>query len=246
MRLLPKLFLLLALASNFIACTPRTVIRLDADEAADVKWNYGRQIVQLQKDSMDAEVYFDTYDKESLVFDVELTNWAQKSELVAPEEIYLKCGDDGPTRIAANPEWILLKQEIDASRREANAKNLAIAVGAVAAASIVVAAVSDNDNDNNNGNNDDDNNDNRNNFNSNNNVFISTYVAPPLPAPVMPPSVDFWANYALRKTTLEEKHKVGGKVVLPRLDTCPNLDLYLPFGGGEPMVVRFRQRVIQP
>jgi hypothetical protein len=248
MRLLPKLFLLLALASNFIACMPRTVIRLDADEAAEVKWNYGRQIVQLQKDSMDAQVYFDTYDKKTLIFDVELTNWAQKSELVVPEEIYLKCGDDGITRLASDPEWILLKEEIDASQREANAKNLAIAVGAITAVSIVATAVSDNDNNNNNSNNDNDNNNNINNFNSNANfnVFNSTYVVPLLPAPVMPPSVDFWANYALRKTTLDEKHKVGGKVVLPRMDGCPVLDLYLPFGDGEPLVARFRQRVIQP
>jgi hypothetical protein len=242
MRLLLRLLLLLALASNFIACVPRTVLRLDADEDANVKWNYGRQIVQLQKDSMDAEVYFDTYNKDHLIFDVELTNWAKESVLVAPENIYIKCEGAEHGRYASDPEWVLLKQEIDASRREANAKNVAIAVGVVAAAAVVATAVSDNDN--NNGNNDDDN---RNNFNSNNNnIWVSTYVAPPLPAPMLPPSVDFWANYALRKTTLEEKHKVGGKVVLNRMDTCPVFDLYLPYGAGEPFKVRFKQRVIQP
>jgi hypothetical protein len=241
MRLLPKLLLLLALASNFIACTPRTIVRLDAEEGADVKWNYGRQIVQLEKDSMDAHVYFDTYSKDHLIFDVELTNWASKSILVEPEDIYIKCEGAANDRYASNPEWVLLKQEIDASRREANAKNMAIAVGVVAAASVVAAVVSDSNNNNSN------NDDNRNNFNSNNNnIWVSTYVAPPLPAPVMPPSVDFWANYALRKTTLDERHKVGGKVVLQRMDTCPVFDLYLPFGDGEPMVARFRQRVIQP
>ncbi len=234
---------MLGLASTFFACTPRTVIRMDADEAAEVKWNYGRQIVQLQKDSMDAQVYFDTYSKHDLIFDVELTNWGRESVLIAPEDIYLKCANDGITRLAADPEWVLLKNEMDASRREATAKNLAIAVGAIAAVSIVAAAVSDNDNDNGNNNNNDDNN---NNFNSNNNVFISTYVAPPMPAPVLPPSLDFWANYALRKTTLDEKHKVGGKVVLPRMDGCPVLDIYLPFGGEPALVARLNQRVIQP
>ncbi|MCC6727273.1 MAG: hypothetical protein IT258_22400 [Saprospiraceae bacterium] len=241
MRLLPKLLLLIGLASNFIACTPRTIVRMDADETAEVKWSYGRQIIQLGKDSLDAQVYFDTYNKNDLVFDVELTNWGKQSILVAPENIYIRCGEDGPTRLAADPEWVLLKQEIDASRHEANAKNIAIAVGAVAAVGVVAAVVSDN---NNNGGNNNDNN--SNNFNSNNNVFISTYVAPPLPAPVMPPSVDFWANYSLRKTTLDEKYKVGGKVVVPRLDGCPNLELYLPFGNGEPLVAKFRQRIIQP
>ncbi len=243
MRLLLKFSFLLIIASNFIACTPRTVLRLDADEAADVKWSYGRQIVQLSKDSMDAQVYFDTYSKDHLIFDVELTNWAGKSLLVAPEDIYIKCEGAEHGRYASNPESVLLKQEIDASRREANAKNLAIAIGVVAAASVVAAVVSENNNDNSNNNNNDNN---INNFNSNNNYFISTYVAPPLPAPVMPPSVDFWANYALRKTTLDEKHKVGGKVVLQRIDTCPVFDLYLPYGDGEAMVARFRQRVIQP
>lgn len=243
MRLLLKLFLLLALASNFMACMPRTIIRMDADESENVKWNYGRQIVQLEKDSMDAQVYFDTYSRDHLIFDVELTNWAKEPVLVAPENIYIQCEGAVHGRYASDPEWVLLKQEIDASRREANAKNLAIAVGAITAAAIVANAVSDNDNNNNNSNDD---NNNSNNFNSNNNYFISTYVTPPLPAPVLPPSIDFWADYALRKTTLEEKHKVGGKVVLQRMDGCPVFDLYLPYGDGEPLVARFRQRVIQP
>jgi hypothetical protein len=238
MRLSTIHLILLGLASTFFACTPRTVLRLDAD-AAEVKWNYGRQIVQLHQDSMDAEVYFDTYSKNDLIFDVELTNWGSESVLVAPESIYLKCADGVGNRMAADPEWVLLKEEIDASRREANAKNMAIFVGVAAVATVVAVAASDRDNNNNN----DDNN--SNNYNSNN-VYISTYVAPPLPAPVMPPSIDFWANYALRKTTLDENHKVGGKVVVPRMDGCPVLELYLPFGAEPAMVARFKQQVIQP
>ncbi len=190
---------------------------------------------------MDAEVYFDTYSKNDLIFDVELTNWGSESVLVAPENIYLKCADGIGKRMAADPEGVLLKEEIDASRREANAKNLAIFVGVATVATVVAVAASDRDN--NNGNNNDDNN--SNNFNSNN-VYISTYVAPPLSAPVMPPSNDFWANYSLRKTTLDKNHKVGGKVVVPRMDGCPVLELYLPFGGEPAMVARFKQQVIQP
>lgn len=76
-------------------------------------------------------------------------------------------------------------------------------------------------------------------------TYVSTFVAPPLPAPVLPPSVDFWANYSLRKTTLEQGYKVGGKVVLPRLDYCPLLELYMPL-GNETFVARFKQVVIQP
>jgi hypothetical protein len=241
MRLSPTLLILIGLASTFFSCTPRTVLRMDADESAEIKWNYGRQILQLHEDSMDAEVYFDTYSKNDLIFDVELTNWGSESVLVAPENIYLKCADGVGTRTAADPEWVLLKEEIDASRREANAKNLAIFVGVATVATVVAVAASDRDN--NNGNNNNDNN--SNNYNSNN-VYVSTYVAPALPAPVMPPSIDFWANYALRKTTLDENHKVGGKVVVPRMDGCPVLDLYLPFGGETAMVARFKQQVIQP
>ncbi len=235
--LLPLLFLAVTLASCF---TPRSVVRMDADEA-NLKWSYGRQIVEQKKDSLEAQIYFDTYNKKDLIFDVEVTNWGSEDVLLSPEKIYVKCSEDDIKHFAFDPERELLDEEIDISRREADSKNLAVAVGvAVVATAVAVAVTSDGNGGGNNNNND-------NNVVNNiaNVTYVSTYVVPPLPAPFLPPSLDFWANYSLRKTTLEQNYKVGGKVVIPRLDHCPALEVYVPV-GDETFVARFKQKIIQP
>ncbi len=231
------LFALLGVMTALTSCfSPRTVVVIDADQDA-IKWSYGRQIIDQKKDSLEAAIYFDTYNKKDLVFDVEVTNWGKESVLVSPENIYLKCANSEAEHLAYDPEKVLLNQAIDASRHEANSKNLAIAVGVAAIATIVAVAVTDNGGNGNNGGND---------FNNGGNItFISTYVVPPLPAPALPPSMDFWENYSLRKTTLEQNYKVGGKVVLPRLDYCPALEVYVPV-GNEVFIGRFKQRIVQP
>ncbi len=211
---------------------------MDADQDY-IKWSYGRQIIKKQKDSADMQVYFDTYNKKYLVFDVEMTNWGSQAVLLSPENIYLKCAEGEGTRNAMNPELELLNKDIDQSRHEATAKNLAVAVGVVAVVGVVAAIATDTgvssegSSENNVAN------------NIVNVTYVSTYVPPPQPAPTLPPSVDFWANYSLRKTTLEQGYKVGGKVVLPRMDYCPHLELYLPL-GNETFVASFIQQIIQP
>lgn len=216
--------------------TPRSIVRMDAANEADVKWSYGKQLIEQENDSLKALIYFDTYNKSDLIFDVEVTNYGSESVLLSPEKIYLKCADSEFTNPSYDPEKTLLKNEIDISRREAAAKNAAVIVGVAAVATVVAVAVSDNNS--NSANNSD------NNF-IGNNIFVSNYVAPPLPAPVMPPSLDFWANYSLRKTTLDQNFKVGGKVVIPRMDGCPNLELYVPV-GKETFMARFKQLIVQP
>ncbi|MBI1228420.1 MAG: hypothetical protein GC192_24510 [Bacteroidetes bacterium] len=218
--------------------TPRSIIRMDAKEAENVKWSYGKELTIQQMDSLQTQIYFDTYNKSDLVFDVEVTNYRSEPVLLSPEKIYLKCAESEFIHPSIDPEKILLKEEIDISRREAAAKNTAVIVGVATVATVVAVAVADK------GGNGSNNDNNSNNFYSNN-IIISNYVAPPLAAPVMPPSLDFWANYSLRKTTLDQNYKVGGKVVIPRMDSCPNLEVYMPV-GDEIFKAGFIQTVIQP
>ncbi len=236
MKTLSQLAFLFLLAFAATSCfSPRSIVQMEADDP-DVKWSYGSQLIKQQKDSLDAQFYFDTYTKNNLVFDVEVTNWGKEDVLVAPERIYVKCPDSDMSHRAFNPEQELLDEKINISRQEAAAKNLAVAVGVAAVTTAVaVAATSDNRSNNNN--------DGAGTFT--NITYVSTYVAPPLPAPVLPPSIDFWANYSLRKTTLEPSYKVGGKVVVPRLDACPFLDVYFPV-GNETFIARFKQKIILP
>ncbi|MBI5915824.1 MAG: hypothetical protein HY842_10635 [Bacteroidetes bacterium] len=236
MRIPTYLSLLFCLTTALISCfTPRSIVQMEADEA-EVKWSYGRQLIKQQRDSFDAQFYFDTYSKNNLIFDVEVTNWGSEDVLVAPERIYVKCSESENIHSAYDPEQELLNEKIDLNRQEAAAKNLAVAVGVAAVTTAVaIAATSDGSNNSNN--------DRASTFT--NITYVSTYVTPPLPAPVLPPSLDFWANYSLRKTTLEPNYKVGGKVVVPRLDHCPALEVFLPV-GKETFVARFKQKIIQP
>lgn len=221
------------LSSCFV---PRTVVKIDAD-TPDVTWSYGRQIVEHTQDSLSAKVYFDTYNKSDLIFDVEVVNRSGRKVLVSPEDIYLKCEGGNVRRNAADPEKVLLNEAIERSRQDANAKNLAVALGVATVATVVAVAATDSGGGGSGGG---DVNNIGNSF-----VIVNNYVAPPLPAPSLPPSTDFWANFSLRKTTLEPDFKVGGKVVIARYDECQLLEVFVPVGETT-LKARFKQQIIQP
>jgi hypothetical protein len=230
--------LLFVLLTSLTSCfAPRPIVQMEVEESENIKWNYGRQVVRLKSDSLEAEIFFDTYTKKHLVFDVEVTNWSSREVLVSPEEIYLQRDSDGSPIPALDPEVEIFGKKVEASRREANSKNLAVAVGVAAVATVVaVAATSDGDNTNNN-------NDNGNNFTSI--TYIGTDVAPPAPAVYLPPDIAFWEDVSLRKTTLAKGFKVGGKVVFPRLDQYQSFSISIPV-DGRVLTAHFRQKVFQP
>ncbi len=194
-------------------------------------------MVRLKSDSIEAEIFFDTYTKKHLVFDVEVTNWSSREVLVSPEEIYLQQSDDDSPIPAFDPEFEILGKKVEASRREANSKNLAVAAGVAAVATVVaVAATSDGDNSNNNDNG-------NNNFTSV--TYVGTNVAPPVPVAFLPPDMAFWEDASLRKTTLAKGYKAGGKVVFPRLDQYRSFQISIPV-DGRVLTAHFRQRIFQP
>jgi len=209
---------------------------MKSEEGESVKWNYGRQIVEIKDGDFEARVFFDEFTKKELIFDVEVANLGEEEFLLEPEQIYIQT-DNGGKVWSFDPEREIFGDQVDRSRQEARNKNTAVAVGVAAVATIVaVAATSDGDGSGGNA---------EGGFNTANDfVYINTVIPPP-PMNVKPSEMSFWEDYALRKTSLEKGYKAGGKVVFPRMDEFRNLTLVIPFGGRE-LRANFKQRVFQP
>lgn len=209
---------------------------MDAGEQEAFKWSYGKKVVQLSSDSLSADIFFDTYTKKYLIFDVEITNWGTQDVLVLPEKFYMSFNGTAPNAMALDPEMEIFNRQVKRSKDEAASKNAAVALGAVVVAAVVADAVSDDDH---NGHSD---------YGGDYSVTNITYVTavpPPVVLNVLPPELDFWENYSLRKTTLSRGYKVGGKVVFRRFDDFPSFSIFLPV-GNENVGARFEQRIIKP
>ena len=226
-------FLAISLASCF---TPQKVIKMESETGQDTKWNYGREVVVVKRGDLEARIFFEDFTKKDLIFDVEVTNMGNEEILLKPEEIYIQT-DNGGNLWSYDPEKEIFGEQMELSRREANNKNAAVAVGAAVVAVAVAAAIADDDDDGDGG--DVDLFDGGDTF-----VYVNTAVPPP-PMEFQPPSLDFWKDYSLRKTTLEKGYKVGGKVVFPRMDNTRNYTVVVPVDGVE-LRASFRQRIFQP
>lgn len=231
------LLLSIALTSLTACFVPQTIVQMEADDSEDIRWNYGRQVVRIKSDSIEAEIFFDNHTKKHLVFDVEVTNWSSGEVLVAPEAIYLQQEESDARIHALDPEFEIFGKKMEASRQEAKAKNLALGVGIAAVATVVAVAATSN-NDSNSSNNGDYN-------NLTSITYIGTDVAPPPPLLYYPPEVAFWEDLSLRKTTLAHGYKAGGKVVFPRLDQYRAFSISIPV-EGRLLTAHFRQKVFQP
>lgn len=226
-------FSLLAIMPSLTSCfQPKSIVKVEPSDP-DLRWSYGKQLIRQQHDDLAMQVYFDTYTKKHLLFTVELANRGNGTVLVKPEDFYLKCTETDEVRLAYDPENVILLNKIDQSRSEARSKNIAVALGVATVATVAAVVASDGGGNNNNDN------------NNNDFFYVNNTVVVPAPAPVLPPADDFWENYSLRKTTLDPDFKVSGSVVLPRIDQCPNFDLYLPLGDVV-FKAKFKQILIKP
>ena len=229
----------LALFFCLTSCfSPGKIVQIKSANNESVKWNYGREVILAHNGPFEARIFFEEFTKEHLLFDVEVVNTGDREVLLNPDDIYLLTNTGEKVR-AFDPEKEIFGEQIERSKQEARSKNAALAVGAVAVAAVVTAAVvSDGEGEGN--------------SNDSNEILdntLDTYVllnaAPPPPLIYLPPSIDFWKDYALRKTTLEKNYKVGGKVVFPRVDHAIGLTLVIPVGGVE-LRGHFTQRLFQP
>ena len=230
-----QLFLFLFALSLTSCFVPQKIIKMESGENEATKWNYGREVVHVKNGDLEARIFFEDFTKKDLIFDVEVVNLGEAEILLQPEQIHLLT-DNGGRAWAFDPEKEIFGEQMELSRREAAGKNAAVAIGVVAVAAVVAAAVTS-DGDNNDNDNDID-------FDGDTFVYVNTAV-PPLPLEYMPPNVNFWKDYSLRKTTLEKGYKVGGKVVFPRMDDVREFTIVVPVGDVE-MKAKFQQKIFQP
>ena len=230
------LFAITLLAS----CVPAPIVRMQAEDNQANEWNYGKQVVVNRSGGFEARVFFDTYTKKYLIFDVEIINRSEDTVLVSPEDFYLEANTGATThnRYALDPESEILNVEIKRSRQEANSKTAALIAGTAVVAGAIAVAASDNDSSSS-GNDDND-----------VDVIPFTYidvspVVPPVIATALPPDRLFWEDYSLRKTTVPPGYKVVGKVVFERFDEARSFRLKLPVGETE-LTVGFIQQIIKP
>ncbi|MAT56057.1 MAG: hypothetical protein CMN32_16415 [Saprospirales bacterium] len=221
------------------SCVPAPVVRMQAEEGQPNEWNYGKQVIVNRSGGFETRVFFDTYTKKHLIFDVEIINRSKDTVLVSPENFYLEAntGATTHTRYALDPESEILNVEIKRSREEANSKTAALVAGTALVAGAVALAASDN-NGGSSGNDDDV------------DVVPFTYidispVVPPVVATALPPDRLFWEDYSLRKTTVPPGYKVVGKVVFERFDEARSFKLKLPVDSTE-LAVGFIQQIIKP
>ncbi len=228
----------------FSSCfTPKSVVRVNPEKEENVRWNYGQAFARKRLGDLGVEAAFSSYDKNYLIFEVEVLNYGEGEVLVSPEHLFLEA--DGRQIRAIDPERQLLSMEIEDSRRDASRKNLAVAIGTAAVVGAVAAIASDDGDDDDNGNDVVDNVD-----VAVTSLYVGATVAPavadaPLPPPPGPASPWFWSDYALRKTTLGPNQKVSGKVMFPRNDELARMILVAPI-QEEIFRLKFQQVIYKP
>ncbi|HFA50740.1 MAG TPA: hypothetical protein ENJ95_17165 [Bacteroidetes bacterium] len=229
------------LAISLTSCfSPQKIVQVESAGNETTKWNYGRQVVLVKKGDYEAHIFFEDFTKKDLIFDVEVVNLAEKETLLQPEVIQL-VANTGRKAWAYDPEKEIFGGQMERSRKEAANKNTALAVGAVVVAATVAAIASDDDGGG--GRSDDgivlDG------LDAAATISYAYYAVPPPPMQYLPPTIDFWKDYSLRKTTLDKGYQVSGKVVFPRMDEARELTVVVPVGDVE-LKATFKQRLIQP
>jgi hypothetical protein len=254
-----SLFLLLTLCS---CAVPQAVIRVEPNKDEDVRWNYGQAIAEKSEDGLQVSAMFNSYDRKYLVFNVEVVNQREEEVLVTPEQFYLAL-PSGIRVPAINPETHLFSLDVESSRREANLKNGAIALGVLSVATLAAGVAADIH---------------ENKEVSNANALDNTVVndggildntANALNAAMLTADIaiglaseahavrerdpgllstqerDYWSDFTLRRTTLRKGENVKGRVIFLRQDAMRDFLFMIPveqrvFSFG------FKQRVFMP
>jgi hypothetical protein len=248
-------FLLCCLSLFLSGCfTPREVIRIAPGQSENVFWYQGQAIAEAQMNNITTRAAYSHANRDYLIFDVEVFNDSDRPCLISPENLSLTTQQN--VRIpAVDPETELFSLEMEASRREANAKKMAVAGGVVLATAAVVAAVSS-DGDNAISNDFGDNYDLVDasldlaegatmvawaiNFHNDPVLSVSPDVLPEAG------SVAFWQDVALRRTTIMPNSNIRGLVAFPRTATTTgNLILDIPLQCAH-FSFNFTQKTFQP
>ncbi|MEZ5039180.1 MAG: hypothetical protein R2828_04795 [Saprospiraceae bacterium] len=229
--------------------SPKAVIRIEP-ENEEVRWQYGQAFARQQTGDLEVQAAYNGMDKHYFFFDVEVTNQGEEEVLVDP--ILFSLDINGFQVKAIDPEAFLLGLDLDASRKEANAKNTALALGVVTVAAAVTAiATADRNVVSNNAGND-----------LTNDVATQlalevVSIAPSLVInaasgpgvenlpPPNPKDRWFWTDFSLRKTTLRKGERVVGKVLFSKSELADRFQMVLPI-GPETFRLQFKRMAYLP
>jgi hypothetical protein len=250
-----NILLLLGISILASSCfTPQQVIRISPAPSENVFWHQGQPIAEDKRDSIIARAAYSHANRDYLIFDLEFFNESSQPCLITPEQLTLRT--DGNFQLpAVDPERLLFTAEMDASRREARAKNWAVAGGVALASAAVVAAANSDSADEETAAWDESNYD---------EVDAAADVAESLSmiawgvsfqqepvlsvtADVLPHTDDpiFWRQVALRRTTLMPGAHIRGLVAFARATDAADFTLQVPTECTS-FSFRFVQRVFQP
>lgn len=248
------LLLFFGISLLFTGCfTPQKIIRVAPEDQENIFWYQGQAIAEKKQDDVIVRAAFSHFDRNYLLFDVEVFNEKDSPILISPEVLSLKTPNNYQLP-AIDPEAIILSMEMRASQQEANAKNAAIVGGIVLVGAAVVAATSDSDTDN----------------ESDNNYDSDDYDALDFAADVVVPTIAwgisfhqdpiltaypealpsseqllFWQDIVLRRTTLRPGESIRGLVAFPRYDNTTTLEMNVPIEQDN-FKFLFTQRLYQP
>ena len=246
----PLILVLLLLSCG----TPLQVVRVDpaSDDLVD-RYRYGSAIQHQERDDLSVEVSFYDATRHYLLFDVEISNHSTNDILIDPAETSLQL-PSGTRLSAVEPEYQLLSMDLESVRKQRQSRTLAWASAAVLVAASAYAIANGDDATVSTPNSDA--------------VVISnlgtqvadvmTYVvleeegrqlaretAPPAGEMPGPDNRFFWLDYSFRKTTLRPGESAVGKLVFPRADDAPTVEVVVPVGSEYQFFFPFRQWVFR-
>ncbi len=233
--------LLLFIGLLATSCTSLRVVRLEPAEPASIdRYLYGAAIQKQATTAATVEVGYSDADRRHLVFDINITNTGETSFDFDPATVQLFPSNGAPAIQAIDPELQILSLDIKSSSRERNARIFSIAAAAATTAALLIDAAPA----------------------AGDNLFaldqgfvldVATqvpYILIDLSSPRAPSdalhevgSRGFWKDVAMRITTLRPGETALGKLVFPRSDKAPVLDLAVTI-NGQTMLFPFQQRIV--
>ncbi len=139
------LLLLLALLV-LPACTPNPVYRLSASDTDVSYWDAGRAYLFAESDSVAVEVSYEMTTREGHVFDVGFSNRGDGSIVIDPAQIAAQmlnqaAASMGGEVAAFDPETVMLNLDLESSRRDASNRTSRLVEGISAGISLAAATV---------------------------------------------------------------------------------------------------------
>ncbi len=232
---------LFTISSMFYNCSPVPITRINLANEDVGYWQKGTAIGEKVADSIIVETVFSHADDRHVYFDISMENIGTKRADIDPKKFQLNDPINGGRLTAIDPESMILNLELKESKRTANNKTLAIVAGAaVVAGTVAAVATSDGDSGSSGGSEDD-----------SGDVYVDTYLFTDLTPNNLAPMnyqyfsqepllstnvrrlpsykrIDFWKEFAFRKSTLFPKQRIRGLVVFMKSKFMKRSRLIIP------------------